>query len=232
MSAYSPSAELESKLTIATQKLDIIVTRNWSDYSQRLLNILENYKQSYGWNERAVYILDYLSNHISEAALSCFVYDNFSGTPSNNWIVVNDGVMWGLSKWTLITQNNALVFAGTINTNGGGFSSIRSNVADWLLSQSTSIRLSIKTDSRDYKITLRDQNNRSISHQVSVISKNTWNFEEIIIPLNSLQPTYFGRNITSTAFQKEKARELGFILSDGIDGPFKVEIEKIEFCEG
>ena len=41
------------------------------------------------------------------------------------WDVINDGVMGGLSKGHIEQVDDALSFTGTINTNGGGFTSLR-----------------------------------------------------------------------------------------------------------
>ena len=43
------------------------------------------------------------------------------------WYVLNDNVMGGRSNGTFAERQGALVFTGNTNTNGGGFSSIRTN---------------------------------------------------------------------------------------------------------
>jgi len=162
---------------------------------------------------------------------NCIVFDDFTGSQKNNWVIVNDGVMWGLSKWTYTVNNSILTLAGNINTNGGWFSSIHTALSESLLETTTHIHISVKPDTRDYKITFRDNNRRGISHQADLVFKNTGWFENIVIPLSDLKPTYFGRSSNAADFQKNQARELGFIISDGIDGPFQLEIESIKFCK-
>ena len=56
------------------------------------------------------YVLDY-----------CFVFDDFKNN-DNNWRMVNDGVMGGISKGSYTINNDVLTVRGNINTNGGGFS--------------------------------------------------------------------------------------------------------------
>jgi hypothetical protein len=71
------------------------------------------------------------------------------------WRAVNDGVMGGLSSGGPRFDNGQMIFQGVINTNGGGFSSVRSSVPRGALSKSSGIKLRVRTDGRNYKLTLR-----------------------------------------------------------------------------
>jgi hypothetical protein len=157
----------------------------------------------------------------------CITFDDFNELQKNNWVIVNDGVMWWLSKGKYQIQDSILTFSWNINTNGGGFSSIRSRVELWLLEQANYMRITAKPDSRKYTITFRDNNTRWISYQYNLDFKNIWWFEQVTVPLDELTSTYFGRNIRANSFQKQSTREIGFILSDGFDGPFQLEIDDI-----
>ena len=44
---------------------------------------------------------------------------------SSKWVTVNDNVMGGRSKGGFVIKKDRLIFSGATNTNGGGFSSIR-----------------------------------------------------------------------------------------------------------
>jgi len=59
----------------------------------------------------------------------------------DTWRVINDGVMGGRSSGGPRFENGVMVFEGRINTNGGGFSSIRLDVEAGLLAQADALSL-------------------------------------------------------------------------------------------
>lgn len=231
LQAYSPSQTLEKKIKWVAERLDAAIEKKWNNKRKSFLRIIENYKNQYIWDERATYILWYLYSYLSTKKEICKIFDNFLRIQENKWFVLNDGVMGWLSKWQIITNDNTLIFSGNINTNGGGFSSIRSRLSVWSLKNTTHIKLRVKSDLRNYKLSLRENYWNGISYQANIQSETPWEFENIHIPLSSLRPNYFGRPINVREFRKKQAWEIGFIISDGIDGSFKLEIDTIEFCE-
>ena len=99
------------------------------------------------------------------------------------------------------------------------------------MKETTYVQLKLKWDSRDYKITFRDNNISRISHQANIDFKNRGFFEEVSIPISDLKGSYFGRNVNTNNLETSNIQEIGFIISDGIDGPFSLEIESIKFCK-
>jgi len=54
------------------------------------------------------------------------VVEDFEGkNATSDWMTVNDNVMGGCSKGGFSIKRGKLLFSGSANTNGGGFSSIR-----------------------------------------------------------------------------------------------------------
>jgi len=76
--------------------------------------------------------------------------DFTTGTADLGWYVVNDNVMGGRSEGDFRIGDGELHFAGSTNTNGGGFSSIRTKPLDLDLSPYAGIRLRVKGDGRRY----------------------------------------------------------------------------------
>ena len=75
------------------------------------------------------------------------------GTAGNtqNWVVVNDGVMGGLSKSTAITYENHVLFSGiTSLKNNGGFASYRSTYDDYNLNDYESVEIRFKSTDRTF----------------------------------------------------------------------------------
>lgn len=156
-------------------------------------------------------------------------------TDKNNlaWRSVNDNVMGGKSLGGLKFKNNRMIFEGNINTNGGGFSSIRLPIEPGLLQDATSLMFRIKSDGRGYKTVLRTDaryRGRLIAFQgdMNAPSKDEW--VSVTVSFDSLQGSVFGRRVAKAKFNKSRVMSLGIILADGQDGPFRLEVEWIKAC--
>ena len=66
------------------------------------------------------------------------------------WVTVNDGVMGGRSTGGPSFADGLMTFSGVTNTNGGGFSSIRSAPVELDLSIYAGLRLNVIGDGRRY----------------------------------------------------------------------------------
>jgi len=161
---------------------------------------------------------------------SCILFDDFSDPSDTRWGVVNDWVMWGRSQGSTKLVDDTLVFAWTIVTRWGGFSSLRAGLESWILSKYNSVKLRAKSDGREYRITFRDAQWGNISHRAVLDFQSPWEFEELTINFSDLQPAYFGRSVKADPFEKESAREIGVILSDGVDWEFELVIDEVRFC--
>ena len=71
------------------------------------------------------------------------------------WRIVNDNVMGGRSRGDFEISEQSLSFFGTTNTDGGGFSSIRSFLDKQFPSESKKMKLLVKGDGRSYTVILR-----------------------------------------------------------------------------
>ncbi|MBW0144243.1 CIA30 family protein [Sphingomicrobium clamense] len=153
------------------------------------------------------------------------------GAPNeiDRWQVVNDGVMGGLSRGQIAPAGDAMRFWGEINTDGGGFSSIRHRLDRGELAGATHLRVTMDGDRRDYQLSLRSNARlygRSIAYRGSLQPSNG----VATVALDGLEPSIFGRRVPAPAFDPAAARSVGFILADGRDGPFEMKVRKIEAC--
>ncbi len=152
---------------------------------------------------------------------------------SENWRAVNDGVMGGRSSGGARFENGHMIFEGMINTNGGGFSSIRTDMRPGYLSEATGLSLRIKSDGRSYKVTLRTDERyqlRPVSFQAAIPQIPTGEWSSVTVPFEALEASVFGRSVTGVKFDRSNVEELGIILADGQDGPFRLEVEWINAC--
>lgn len=161
--------------------------------------------------------------------------DFSSADTARAWQAVNDGVMGGRSSGGPRFEDGVMVFEGVINTNGGGFSSVRAVVAQGMLAGQTGVTMRVKSDGRGYKLSLRSDalyRGRRVAFQAAVPQTPVGEWAEVAIPFLDLNPSIFGRPLRGPVFLSEEARQIGIILADGKDGPFKLEVNWIKKCTG
>lgn len=151
---------------------------------------------------------------------------------TNKWYSVNDNVMGGRSVGTFTAHADHLRFHGSINTNGGGFTSIRHDVDARQFTGTDRIRLAIQSDGRAYHVTLQDKNNRqqSTSHRLPIPTSANDDYEIVELLFKDFIATFRGRKIETVPFDTTIASTVGIILSDSIDGPFELKIAWIDVC--
>jgi hypothetical protein len=161
----------------------------------------------------------------------CAMNIDFSNSDAvSPWQIVNDGVMGGLSQGTRFAEDAHVVFRGVINTNGGGFSSLRRRMSPGDLSGATGIALRVRADGRDYKMTFRTSERwrgRSVSYQASIPNTTSGEWADVRVPFADMQTSVFGRTVRAAPFDPSDVREMGIILADGIDGPFHLDIQRL-----
>jgi hypothetical protein len=147
------------------------------------------------------------------------------GGHSLSWYRLDDGVMGGQSETSHSDQDGHLSFQGQINTNGGGFCSIRTKLPEGLLPTDTkAIRLRIIGDGKTYKLLLSDgskstfgPSRRSPSWQADIPTRNDGKEQVMDIPIHSLQPSWVFRpskeEQSNVNFDVSSVQELGFMLS-------------------
>ncbi len=150
---------------------------------------------------------------------------------AQTWITVNDNVMGGRSKGGPAFADGILTFSGSTNTNGGGFSSIRTRPRDWNLDEANGLIVRVRGDGRTYKADmLTDQRigNFPVAFRADFETK-AGEWQEIRIPFAKFIGTIFGQPVGDRArFDKAKVETLGFMIYDGKDGPFQLEVDWIK----
>jgi hypothetical protein len=147
----------------------------------------------------------------------------------DRWIVVDDGVMGGRSSGHLERDDRHLVFHGILNTQGGGFTSIRSDDLAHPLADRWGIALKVRGDGRRYDLDLRRSprlEGREPTWKAPLPTRpNEW--IEVAIGFDEFVPTWRGRRVTPAASPTPfwfDVASLGITIADGIDGPFRLEI--------
>jgi len=148
------------------------------------------------------------------------------------WLVVNDGVMGGRSEGAISTETGEIQFAGTIVTDGGGFSSVRRALYDGL-GESAALQLRVRADQRQYEVLLADVDSQAyrVTYYAPLeLEGDDWQVVEV--SFEDLEARIFGRLVDAPPFQPGKATTIGIILADGDDGEFLFELDWINACTG
>ena len=160
--------------------------------------------------------------------------EHTDGERENPWQTVNDGVMGGLSSGGSILRDGALLFAGVTNTNGGGFSSIRVPMRPGAMAGADYLKVHMKRDSRAYSLTLRT-NVRSFGRRIAfrgpITSAPIAEWGDGILSFDTLNASIWGRPVRNAKFLAEDVVEIGLIIYDGLDGPFEMQLKRIEACK-
>jgi hypothetical protein len=142
-----------------------------------------------------------------------------------SWTTVNDNVMGGRSQGGFEIEDGMLLFHGTTNTDGGGFSSIRSGPGAPVLEGREAIRLRVRGDGRTYSLRLDTGRPRGAYRAAFGTVKDRWT--EARLPFESFIPRWRGRKLDLPPPEPADVIALGFMIYDKQDGPFRLEVDWI-----
>lgn len=126
-----------------------------------------------------------------------------------------------------------MVFTGVLNTNGGGFSSVRMRDDDLRLGArgESGVHICVRGDGRKYTLRLRqpvEGRRYSASYRTKFQTREGKDWQDVYVPYSSLTPTWRGRTLDLPPVDPTKVDEVGVSIDDKIDGPFRIEIQQIK----
>ena len=149
-----------------------------------------------------------------------------------DWMIVNDGVMGGLSKSKATLTENSLIFKGSLSLrNNGGFASIRSASGEFDLSNFTTVKLRFRSSGRDFSLRLADSELFFRPNYKHNFSSSTGEWEIATLKISDFKEYTMGK-ISNMTIDNDKLKNiihLGIILGDKKEGPFEIEIDYIDF---
>jgi len=166
----------------------------------------------------------------TDSGREIMVTDFTSDTPDLGWYVQNDNVMGGRSEGGFEQVPGELIFAGSTNTNGGGFSSIRTQPFELDLSTYAGIQLRVKADGRRYTWQLQT-NALYRDYKVSYWAEfDTTEGEWITvnIPFEKFYPQFRGFKLDGPELDTSEITELGLYIYDKLDGPFELRLDNVQ----
>jgi NADH dehydrogenase [ubiquinone] 1 alpha subcomplex assembly factor 1 len=162
--------------------------------------------------------------------LGKIVFDFKEENPEENWITVNDNVMGGRSVGGFSFKKKKLIFSGSTNTNGGGFSSIRTKPMELGLGDKDGIIIRFKGDGRTYKLGIRMEGN-SVAYRADFkTEKDSKGWLTVKVPFDSLSCSWRGMSLPKDRhpLNKDRIQSIGFMIYDKKDGPFKLQVDSIK----
>lgn len=146
------------------------------------------------------------------------------------WYVQNDNVMGGRSEGGFDISLGALYFSGNTNTNGGGFSSIRTRSLKLDLSAYTGIRVKVKADGRRYTWGVQTDarwRGRRVNYWAD-FDTSAGETETIDIPFDKFFPQFRGFKLDGPEIDTSQIKEFALYQYDKTDGPFAMTLISVE----
>jgi NADH dehydrogenase [ubiquinone] 1 alpha subcomplex assembly factor 1 len=175
-------------------------------------------------------INDNLNSRTSDAGES-ILFDFATLKNMNDWLIVNDGVMGGLSKSSFVlTDKNSALFSGNVTLeNNGGFASVRTRAMRFQLDGYKGILIRVKGDGKKYQFNLRTDNRfDGVTYQYGFETQNN-KWQTISIPFDKCLPSFRGRILRNVQpLSPKDIQQLGILVSDGQTGEFQLEIQWIK----
>ena len=149
-----------------------------------------------------------------------------------NWRIINDGVMGGLSKGKVQFTENSLSFQGVVSlANNGGFTSFKSPFQPTDLSAFKMVKLRARGEGQ--RIALTFENSRTwyypyFKKNLPVLTQDWQVFE---LPLEEFDKYQVGRKmgVKMDANDQSQIIRIGFTTNEKKEGPFQFEIDYIAF---
>lgn len=166
------------------------------------------------------------ADNLDTLSLTGFTADS----PDFGWYVQNDNVMGGRSEGGFAIASEELIFSGNTNTNGGGFSSIRTQPLELDLSAYAGIRVKVKADGRRYTWGIQTDalwRGRRINYwaDFDTLADQTM---VIDIPFMNFLPQFRGFKLDGPELNTGQIAEFSLYQYDKTDGPFALRLISVE----
>lgn len=151
----------------------------------------------------------------------------FDRAVAGEWIIVNDGVMGGLSSSRFTDSDSGFAtFTGELSLkNNGGFASVRALTPEGAMADRSALVLRVRGDGRTYQVRFRtDRRFDGISYMAE-FSTVEGEWQEVLIPLTDFEPTFRGRRPGGAPpLSPADVQQIGLLLADKRPGSFRLDV--------
>jgi hypothetical protein len=150
------------------------------------------------------------------------------------WLVVNDGVMGGLSRSEFVASPGGYAtFRGEMSLeNNGGFASVRGYVPEGIPPGARALEIRVRGDGRTFQVRLRMGRAFDGVAWASEFPTAADTWQTVVLPISDFTPTFRGRTPRNAPpLDPEAVRQLGLMIADKRAGPFRLDVEWIRVVE-
>ena len=144
----------------------------------------------------------------------------------NQWEILNDNVMGGISEGKFEVKNDKIIFYGKLSSKfNGGFASIRSR-EKIRLNNNEKIKLKVVGDGNTYQIRIKDSSYNYYSYAQN-FTTNEGILEYITLLLSDFKPVFRGTNLPLENFNKKSIDEISFMIVSKKEPHFELQIIEV-----
>lgn len=157
---------------------------------------------------------------------------DFDQRTGADWQVIVDGVMGGLSTGNKEITDNSMVFSGSISlANNGGFSSLRSPFGQYNLSNYSTIEVRYRATEGKYTFMLETDKRFYIPYFALFLPGTDNKWTSVKVDMEDLLQVRLGDPTGATMSKRDMMEviRIGWMKLDKKEGPFRIEIDYIEF---
>ena len=155
------------------------------------------------------------------------IFDFKTQQNTTNWLVINDGVMGGLSKGNISmndTENG--LFSGSVTTeNNGGFSSVKYGFSKKDISRFKSVKMRVKGDGKTYQFRMKSDQSKEYSYVNEFQTSGDW--ETITLQFADFYASFRGNKLGIPNYNGKLMEEVRFLIGNKRKEDFVLEIERI-----
>ncbi|MEM9824291.1 MAG: CIA30 family protein [Bacteroidota bacterium] len=166
------------------------------------------------------------------ANIAEITFDFGKNKDGNDWEIINDGVMGGLSKGEFEFTDHTLKFYGSVSLdNYGGFTSIKSPFKTFDLGLAQKVKIRYKTSNQSIAINLENSKEFYKPYYKLNLEDTNDEWKSVEIEINQFKGYSLGQEV-STKISKEflkSVQRIGFITSQKKEGKFNIEVDYLKF---
>lgn len=171
-----------------------------------------------------------IMNNSTTLNTDSFLLNSSMMKTEDQWRIVNDGVMGGLSSSSVSVKDDKIIFTGNVSLeNNGGFASLRSPVKNYNFENFSGIEIKIKGDGKRYSISTKETSYfTGYFYTTSFETKND-EWATVKLPFDKFKLYYFGRGMDSSKkIPLDKIKEISLLIGDKQKDTFIIEIDYLK----
>lgn len=157
------------------------------------------------------------------------IYTFSPQTNIQDWRIVNDGVMGGISKSSLVlTDQGYGHFSGHVSlANNGGFASVQLNTKIKRAKDKDFIVLRVKGDGKRYEFRLKAALSQPESYVHQFATTGEW--ENIKLAIGDFYPQFRGQKLKYPNFNFDNIEQMSFLIANKQDEDFDLLLDWVGF---